>query len=34
MTNDRQHGMECSQFEALLAEALDGTLSAGDPGAV
>jgi hypothetical protein len=28
MNNDRQHGMECNQFEALLAEALDGTLSA------
>jgi hypothetical protein len=28
MNNDRQHGMECSQFEALLAEALDGTLGA------
>ena len=28
MNSNRQHGMECSQFEALLAEALDGTLSA------
>src|SRR5476649_1819711 len=28
MNNDRQHGMECSQFEALLAEALDCTLGA------
>jgi hypothetical protein len=28
MNNDRQHGMECSQFESLLAEALDGALTA------
>lgn len=28
MNNDRQHGMECSQFEALLVEALDGNLTA------
>ena len=27
MNNDRQHGMECSQFEALLADALDGALT-------
>lgn len=28
MNSNRQHGMECSQFEALLADALDGTLTA------
>ena len=28
MNNDRQYGMECSQFEGLLAEALDGALTA------
>lgn len=28
MNNDFQHGLECSEFEALLAEALDDALSA------
>jgi hypothetical protein len=28
MNKDRKNGMECSEFEALLAEALDDTLSA------
>jgi hypothetical protein len=29
MNNDPKHGMECSEFEALLAEALDDALAAG-----
>ncbi|HEY1937789.1 MAG TPA: hypothetical protein VGJ33_07640 [Candidatus Angelobacter sp.] len=29
MNNDPKHGMECSEFEALLAEALDDSLAAG-----
>ena len=29
MNNDPKHGMECSEFEALLADALDDALAAG-----